>query len=343
MGPYHTMKPDIIASLSRAGLSENTSSRLANSITTRFLLQPSVAVVPPGASKIGGHPHWPAGLPYPQEKDFIYEFVAQVNLADLADGNDDLLPHAGMLYFFIDDDFNVGNINAHVVLHTDVPALEVTPPPKGKPSRCESFDGRKESTQMKLNIAKGYTFEQKALDDAYNELDAAGRLATAGFDPEQFNTRDQIWGYPVSWVNIDRQWSAYLAKKGMFGLYWFTSDRQLAYLQSEQIDLKQWLYGKLAAKIEEQKGILEKNDKTIYIYPYWEQELRDLEYAQLHLDDFIDNLAFHKEACKKWRLLLSMSSYNEANICFGDGRMEFYIHTDDLQQLNFSNIYCNIV
>lgn len=337
------MKPAIIEEIVRTGLSESIQTDLVSSMTERFLLQPSRSAVQLGESKIGGYPHLPAGFEYPQEAHFVYEFVAQVNLADLADSDQAILPPTGMLYFFIDDDFNVANVNAKVVFNADMSALQVTAPPKDKASRCESFEGRTASTEMKCNIAKGYTFEQKALDNAYNELYTAGRLSDAAFNPEQFNTRDQLWGYPVSWVEIDRQWSAYMAKRRMSGLYRLTSDRQIEYLQSNQIDLKPWLHGKVDEKIVEQQAILSKNDKTSYIYPYWEQELQDLEYAKLHIDDFIDNLAFHKQESKKWRLLLSISSYNEAEICFGDGRMEFYINTDDLQQLNFDNIYCNIL
>jgi hypothetical protein len=102
------------------------------------------------------------------------------------------------------------------------------------------------------------------------------------------------------------------------------------------------LHGKVDEAIVKQKEILVKYEKSLHIYPYWEKELVDLEYTKLHLDEFIDNLAFHRSECKKWKMLFSISSYYEAQITFGDGKMEFFIHSDDLKKGNFDNIYCHI-
>lgn len=333
------MKADIISEILGTDLSENTKTNLINSLSERFLIKPFTSAIKPGDSKIGGFPHLPPDFQYPQGEKYIYEFVAQINLTDFANSDTPVFPAGGMLYFFIDDDFNVSDIPAKVLmLNTAGADLEIRQPPQGKESRCESFPGRTAATEQKLEITKAYTFDQDLLGEVENELVAT----SGGFDLERFYTRDQFWGYTGAWGGINGQWSAYLSKRRLKGLYWLTSDDQIKHLKDQQIDRKQWLHKKIDEKIIKQKEILSKNDPSAYIYPYWEQELLDLEHARLQLDAFADDLEFHKEESRKWRMLLSLSSNIEANIRFGDGRMEFYINSEDLRDLNFDNIYCHI-
>jgi Leucine-rich repeat (LRR) protein len=57
-----------------------------------------------GATRFGGWPDLPAGLEYPryrqEEQDYCYEFIAQLNCAELADLQG-YLPRTGRLYFFL--------------------------------------------------------------------------------------------------------------------------------------------------------------------------------------------------------------------------------------------------
>jgi hypothetical protein len=159
---------------------------------------------------------------------------------------------------------------------------------------------------------------------------------------EELFTRDQVWGFTTTWGGGEAEWSAYLAKRRFLGLYWHTQEHHIQKLRKENTDIKQWLNGKVDEAIIKQKEILNKYEKTLHIYPYWEKELIDLEFTKLHLDAFIDNLDYHRTACKKWRMLLSVSSYQGAQMNFGDGKMEFFINTDDLRAGNFDNVYCHI-
>lgn len=63
------------------------------------------AELPVGRSKFGGHPDLPPGLEWPERRGERLAFLAQINLAELADLNHcGDLPDAGMLYFFWDAD-----------------------------------------------------------------------------------------------------------------------------------------------------------------------------------------------------------------------------------------------
>lgn len=59
--------------------------------------------IPVGASKIGGLPHMPESLEWPDNEDYPLSFIAQINLADVAGVIDPgTLPDKGWLYFFYD-------------------------------------------------------------------------------------------------------------------------------------------------------------------------------------------------------------------------------------------------
>jgi hypothetical protein len=337
------MKQDIIEQIQATNLPAHIKTDLMNSLTERFLIEPRKSAINIGDSKIGGFPHLPMGFEYPQEENYYYEFVAQVNLSDLATCDIPGFPTSGMLYFFIDDEFNVADVKAKVIVHnTGIDGLAIKPPPEGKSSRCESFSDRTAFTELKLFISKSYTFGQKLLNRVADEQFTSGTGPTGNFEVEQFYTKNQIWGYTTAWSGVAAEWSAYLAKRRLSGLYWLTLDDQIAHLRKEQIDLKQWLHARVDEAIIKQQEILMKHDRAAYIYPYWERELLDLVYAKSQLDAFAENLDFHKTESKKWRMLLSLSSYQEAAISFGDGRMEFFINSDDLKSGNFDNIYCHI-
>ena len=95
----------ILSALSTAGLSRiqaDVQKLLQESI--RLTLHPlNDSSTPPGVSRMGGVPDLPAGVTWPAWKNAPLSFVAQVNLADLANFAPALdLPKSGVLSFFYD-------------------------------------------------------------------------------------------------------------------------------------------------------------------------------------------------------------------------------------------------
>ena len=337
------MKQDILDKINLTEFSPDTKSEIINSLTTRFLIDKEKVKINLGDSKIGGYPHLPIDFEYPQEEGYFYEFVGQINLSDLNDIDIPNFPQKGIMYFFIDDDFNVSNVNSKVlILNNNISELEVKHPPKNKKSRCETFLDRTEFTELKLNFKKDYTIDQNLLDKIVNEQLILGNNPKSDFDIEQLYTRDQIWGFTTTWGGGEAEWSAYLAKRRFSSLYWLTLNHQIENLKKGNTNLKDWLSIKLDEEIAKQKEILLRNDKSAYIYPYWEKQLVDLEFTKLNLETFANELDFHKEECKKWKMVLSLSSEPKAEMEFGDGKMEFFINVDDLNEQKFDNFYCHI-
>jgi uncharacterized protein YwqG len=59
--------------------------------------------LPVGVSKLGGSPDLPLNYEWPHNGEFPMAFIAQINLAEAAQyDNQELLPDSGMLYFFLD-------------------------------------------------------------------------------------------------------------------------------------------------------------------------------------------------------------------------------------------------
>ncbi len=337
------MKQNIIDTIKSSEFLDKTKSDIISSLTDRYLIEVQKTNINLGDSKIGGYPHLPKNFEYPQEETYFYEFVGQINLSDLKNNDIPNFPKKGIIYFFIDDDFNVSNVNTKVfVLDNDISQLEVKNPPKDKKSRCETFLDRTEFTELKLQFKKDYTIDQKLLDKIINDQIISDETKKSVFDIEQFYTHDQVWGFTTTWGGGDAEWSAYLAKRRLSSLYWPTLDHQIERLKNENLDIKNWLNIKIDEAIKKQQDMLVKHDKSAYIYSYWEKELIDLEFTKLNLDDFVDNLDFHKKESKKWQMVLSLSSYYDAKMTFGDGKMEFFINMDDLENKNFNNFYCHI-
>lgn len=71
--------------------------------------------LPTGSSRFWGNPDLPNGTDYPTYTDedgeeYHYEFICQINLADIAAlDHDGLLPHKGLLLFFAKIDYYMGN------------------------------------------------------------------------------------------------------------------------------------------------------------------------------------------------------------------------------------------
>lgn len=93
--------------------------------------------LPVGTSKIGGSPDLPPGVPWPEANGSSLPFVAQINLADVAQYDIEAeLPRSGLLSFFFDQDgyFSAGSPERNScsrVIYSDVAAdrLERRAPP----------------------------------------------------------------------------------------------------------------------------------------------------------------------------------------------------------------------
>jgi uncharacterized protein YwqG len=113
-------------------------------------------------------------------------------------------------------------------------------------------------------------------------------------------------------------------------------------LNENNIDVLKFLNKKLSGEIDKKQELLKTQNPDIKIYSYWEKEVEDLIFSKAHLPEFVLNISSHKEASKDWIHVLGISSVPNANIHFGDGKMEFFIHKTDLNNLNFNNVYCQI-
>lgn len=61
------------------------------------------AMLPVGASKLGGHPDMPKGVHWPYQEDRPLLFIGQFRMSEIAlHDAQGLLPRHGMLYFFAD-------------------------------------------------------------------------------------------------------------------------------------------------------------------------------------------------------------------------------------------------
>jgi uncharacterized protein YwqG len=69
----------------------------------------------PGISRLGGMPDLPADLDYPEEDEQYFFFVGQINLGEIAFSS--LLPASGMVYFFVLDAEDAGDIYHQVLYH----------------------------------------------------------------------------------------------------------------------------------------------------------------------------------------------------------------------------------
>lgn len=340
---YKIMKQEIIDKIKLSNLNEKDKLDLIKSLTSRYLIQTQNTGISLGSSKFGGYPHLPKKFEYPQEETYFYEFVCQINLSELIDNDILNLPQKGILYFFIDDDFNVGNVNTKVfLLDVDNEELEIKLTPSNKKSRCESFDSRTIQTELRIRFIKTLAISQLISDTIVNTEAIDTEQFNLNFDIESYYSTDQIGGYPATWRNKDSEWWAYLVTKRYACLYYLTQEHQLNHLKKENINLSNWIKSRLEELIIEKKNLLDNNNKTSYIYHYWEQELADIEFTQQHFEVFIESLENHKKESEKWKQLLSISSMYDARIMFGDGRMEFFINSQDIEQNNFSNVFCQI-
>ncbi|MFK7739980.1 MAG: DUF1963 domain-containing protein [Planctomycetota bacterium] len=182
-----------------------------------------------GNHRFGGMPDLPAGLPYPRfgnneaegKSDYAYEFLAQINLDDIAPLQD-YLPRRGMLYFFLTTIHNVydGGRAAGKVLHY-VPPSGDRPVSDSLASGCDCqleardyfemmkpcYDGFRATAHAAISFPSMYSANQNShlfrgeasslRDDKSFLDDNAGELLTEPLRA-QFPHQHEIAGYGFS-------------------------------------------------------------------------------------------------------------------------------------------------
>lgn len=96
----------------------------------RLTLSETSQKIPCGKSRFWGNPDLPDGITYPMYTDnegnsYPYIFLCQINLTEIApyDSNN-LLPHEGILSFFIQTDYYLGNFNAEPAIGSNISSQE---------------------------------------------------------------------------------------------------------------------------------------------------------------------------------------------------------------------------
>jgi hypothetical protein len=103
--PPQRQRAELVDTLASIGVNDPT--ELLRSSIRLFSTRSEDAQIPVGATKLGGCPDLPPGVPWPHIGEGVLSFVAQFRLEDLAPLDDDhLLPDTGLLSFFIMDEFD---------------------------------------------------------------------------------------------------------------------------------------------------------------------------------------------------------------------------------------------
>lgn len=168
------------------------------------LVRPTLLLAPasgPGLSKLGGDPELPAGLAWPQGHKRPRTFLAQIDLAALAQLSQiDWLPQEGRLYAFYDPDAHGCADVVRILSSVEPPGLPVPAPPGVKwtfPERRVAFTALRSAPSL----------DWLGLDASEIELDEDefGRLERFADAPPLDETQHRIGGYPNE-IQPERMW-----------------------------------------------------------------------------------------------------------------------------------------
>jgi uncharacterized protein YwqG len=126
---------------------------LARPAVSLTIHQADEAAIPVGNSKLGGLPDLPPGVAWPHREDKPLEFLAQINLADVADfDREKLLPSSGLLSFFLDT--RRFGANRATVLYFEGPDWQRLEKPEALMARGLMNSIRKlwEGSRLKLSV-----------------------------------------------------------------------------------------------------------------------------------------------------------------------------------------------
>lgn len=200
---------DLRARIAAAGLSQHESALLPHARLAFDLQLDGESSGETGESRWGGAPDVPEGFRWPHTGVFPMGFVAQVNLADLIEDDENPFPPRGLLQFFATYDVpHVILVDASLPLQpADVPEketdwgemaghrLKITPradlPQWATRDYIELTESMSEEEQNAYNDAFNVT-ERPKKDDFAGQL--LGHAAGIGEDPRQYAFQDRELG-----------------------------------------------------------------------------------------------------------------------------------------------------
>ena len=202
-------KSSLTALIAEAGLKRLSPGLEAQARPTVFVATESSSQKKPalGASRIGGDPDLPAGLPWPLREGRPLSFLAQFRLEDLSGFEPQgLLPARGQLYFFYDAvecpwGFDPKHRGGWKVFHSAAPTLVPSAAPKSlaESGRFGPCTVRFEAGSTLPSVHSGYVHSLGLSDDevdAYVELEqkVGGPVAPGDGCHRFFGHPDQVQG-----------------------------------------------------------------------------------------------------------------------------------------------------
>lgn len=259
-----------------------------------------------GNSRIAGCPDLPPSLDWPLDPDGEYwTFIAQINLAELPVSPYAGLPKRGMLYVFLGLDEPAYDIDHKVLFYDgDMGVLKKTEPPEGLAEIGEEHRG---FISHKIAFEPVWTLPQQAKDILMDEYPEA-------YD-ELDGYSDTLWGQHHDWAG-DTPLDAYLCRNGLNDLL-FNCHKTEDRIRQE-------------AREAEERGSRDYAQRLVtQVLP--------------QLNEYIENKEKHQAGAANWHVLLTISSIDEAGMCWWDaGYLEFLIDKSDLERRDFSRTYVNL-
>lgn len=259
-----------------------------------------------GNSRIGGVPDLPKGMEWPETEDGEYmNFIMQINLEEIPYAMELGLPFVGMVYVFMGDDENAGQIENKVFYSFNKPLKRAR--------EVKDFVGEREEVYpgYRVEFKRGFSVNSDKLDDLYKG-ETLDELMDLLYD---YKGRNIILGVEELW-NGDISEDAYFTQ----GRY-----RDLKYYHHHSLE-------RLDKKIDEAL----KDGQAEYA-DYLDKKVKP------ELEDFQLNKGNRLDEMKKWKLLFKVASNEECDMCFWDaGYLEIAIEADRLKNLDFRNTYGRI-
>lgn len=262
-----------------------------------------------GNSRLAGEPDLPEGWQWPLTEDGeAYTFLAQINLGELPFVPDPDCPKSGMLYLFLGVDEPAYQVDHRVLFFDgDLQQLRRTGVPEGVPT----VDEVSEREFVAHRLVFGPHLSLPDLGDNNDVLSAEYDTVYE----EICDVSDALFGGYQSWSG-DTRMDAYLCSNQMSQLLFNTHETEER-LQKKALDA----YA---------------DGRTDYA-----QSLEETIIPMLRA--FNEDKPAHRLAADQWKVLFSLSSVNEADMCWWDaGYLEFFIDAADLRDRNFSRTYLNL-
>ncbi len=275
----------------------------------------------PGLTRLEWLPDLPPGVEWPQYEGKAMDFVAQINLSDLAGGFHPLLPKSGWLYFFVGD-FWDKNVIPHRVFYYDGPATELvrTSPPSSldPPEKLNKEFGL-------INFRPGFSIHPKFLDGinhwSFDHDPAKEPLSHLEYplygecQPEI----SRVGGYMYAFQGAGWDRNALLDLNGFEALIQHGFFHVPPIFRDE--NAKEQFYREIY------EGIVNSGDLQNY-------EQQGEKYVEIHKE-----IEMHT---KPIEMLFGLES--AMGRCWVDvGFLQFFIRQDDLANRNFERTYCNII